>query len=156
MSMIRKTLTILSLIGLTISVLAWGLSYFGPAFRTRHLTIVLTGGGIDLDRYTYKGPIAPLSMWNGFRTFETGWQPRYAKPFQNVGYWRLFIPLWMPTVFFGLAACGCHPPYFYARSRRKKLGLCLQCGYDLRGSETRCPECGRPFEKDELKQNADH
>jgi hypothetical protein len=52
------------------------------------------------------------------------------------------IPLWGLAL---LAAClPMIAVYRCARARRRKrLRLCVACGYDLRESEDRCPECGR-------------
>ncbi len=67
-------------------------------------------------------------------------------------HWRFFyrsgrvvvIPLWMPTVLFGILPTAALVRVT-RRRKREKLGLCLECGYDLRGSRERCPECGRSF-----------
>ena len=144
--MLRKTLTIFSLIGLLLTVAAWGASYFRPILRTRHLTIGLISGRIVLVRYTYanKGRFDPILSWKHFRGLETRWRPGIEMPIKNYG--SLFVPLWMPTLLFaGLSYTFVAP--VHRRRKRKKLGLCLKCGYDLRASKDRCPECGQEFEK---------
>lgn len=58
-------------------------------------------------------------------------------------------PLWVPTALFGGASALLFVPVFrdFRRSKRRRQGRCVQCGYDLRGSSTACSECGQPFGK---------
>ena len=60
---------------------------------------------------------------------------------------RIFvIPFWIPTLFFAVILRLSHPLEYSRRRNRKKIGLCIKCGYDLRGSEGRCAECRTAFE----------
>ncbi len=43
---------------------------------------------------------------------------------------------------FVLSAAPVAGVYFARRLTRRNPYACLQCGYDLRRSESRCPECG--------------
>jgi hypothetical protein len=168
----RKTLTILSLIGLLLSVGLWGVSYFDVRYRNRPLFVGVRRGGFEwtyldktgLEKYIEHVIVATennddysdakrqelvedyKSMLHGphFRgvyfDLDTDWLPDIQlKPTID-----LFIPFWIPTLAFGFLS---YPSWHgaYRRRQRRKLGLCEKCGYDLRGSKDRCPECGEGF-----------
>ena len=72
---------------------------------------------------------------------------QYKSPYGWSSWYTLAIPPWAaPSAFILFAA---YPTMAFIRGplrrrrRRRKRGLCLKCGYDLRGSPgPRCPECG--------------
>src|SRR5437773_5733134 len=66
----------------------------------------------------------------------TGEQPPYN--FIDPGRRMIIVlPPWLPC---GFAAVGLLLPLL----RRRTHGRCSNCGYDLRATPERCPECGTP------------
>ena len=59
----------------------------------------------------------------------------------------LAVPYWLLGSLFAISLGVSSVPLYRQRRRRKrkKLGLCVKCGYDLRASKERCPECGEEF-----------
>ena len=55
---------------------------------------------------------------------------------RSTGFGVMFVPLWWPV------AVGLWPVALLARRRRPGAGHCPACGYDLRATLGRCPECG--------------
>jgi hypothetical protein len=56
-------------------------------------------------------------------------------------FWFVTIPYWSLLLLTGVGPAW----WLYRRRRREhrmRHGLCRNCGYDLRGTGDRCPECG--------------
>ncbi len=175
--MIRKTLTIISLLGLVLSLALWGASYFNVVRATHRNnspivisgvmnenwqggSLALVGGALKygMGGYGYwplsDGGVFQMSLdFFGEKNLETQ-PPRWISrgPTGMRTHWRFFymsgraliLPLWIPTVLFGIWPTIALVRLRHRR-RRRKLGLCLKCGYDLRASKDRCPECGTEF-----------
>jgi len=105
----------------------------------------------------YEHPRIHFAQWppiqHGLGYSVTAWiqyvasyPPRVIKIVQD-GYWMRThaVPCWVPFAFLGICAliilCRVN---ITARTREKCIdaGLCLACGYDLRATPHRCPECG--------------
>ena len=131
--MIRKTLTILSLICLLLSVGLWGVSYWKPVM----LDLASWFWDIGLrDGYLEVG------VGMNILTFPTESGDADLRTYDHI----YSIPLWFPTLLFSAISFWLCVP-LHRRRKRKKLGLCVKCGYDLRASKERCPECGTTMER---------
>lgn len=82
-----------------------------------------------------------LSALAGFR-----YQWRTMSGHSSTSVLRFMVPYWAIVL---LAAWLARRAWVRARRHHAALrdGLCLSCGYDLRASDTRCPECGNAIRR---------
>lgn len=89
-----------------------------------------------------------------------GWQTMgmakiraHTTPQKDTNAWFILVPYWF------LALATLVPTMLYARRlaihiHRSACERCLECGYDLRASPRRCPECGATRPTDPLNSGA--
>lgn len=123
----RKFYTLFSLLGIVLTLVAWVCSYL---------------------------PTKPEILWgsaernNGFGLYRGDLQFIMHAPLEAFGGGIAedikSLHLSIVALFFAGSLSYCVFPAI-RRSSRKRKGMCADCGYDLRGSSSRCPECGRKF-----------
>jgi rRNA maturation protein Nop10 len=95
-------------------------------------------------------PPAPLDGWrSGHFAIEVGEQFTGVSGTIDTTYLGVAAPFWTWMLLPGFPSVL----FISLRSRRlrrirsrQRLGLCQKCGYDLRASRERCPECGHRIE----------
>jgi hypothetical protein len=120
-----------------------------PAFQiaSRHNGFVYefhTPGANPWGFTTFPASLGPKTrVWvhaPGFRAAST----TTAAHWQRGRYFELMLPLWCIIAVAGVLPLVWEFRYRRRRARRVRAskGLCASCGYDLRATPERCPECG--------------
>jgi hypothetical protein len=61
-------------------------------------------------------------------------------PYSGADAWRIISPAWLLCVVFAIVPT--HWLVMRHRAKRGREACCVTCGYDLRATPDRCPECG--------------
>ncbi len=102
-----------------------------------------THAGVLLEKTAINALVVSGGHVSGGGFYSTGPLP----PVRTIGFVNTFCINWWAALLYTALL----PPLFYlpywllrrlAEYRRSRRGLCARCGYDLRASPDRCPECG--------------
>jgi hypothetical protein len=90
----------------------------------------------------------PISPYDGKNAFDRS-QLKFAGlgigwPRPDWGFYWIRLPFWCAMIL-GSILPAWWIVWFRRYRHRKIPGLCAHCGYDLRASTLRCPECGTPI-----------
>ena len=142
---------IVNLVLLTIAAIVLLLSHFRPVVVRDHYTVHSLPQIIVADGYCYVAWMKSLLFESGshgfvpvtrkdddYMLFATA---RWSSNDEEESTSHLWIRLW-PWVFLWGVLTFRHLVRDRRRRTRIRKGLCIRCGYDMRGSSQRCPECG--------------
>jgi hypothetical protein len=104
------------------------------------------GSGAALYHLTEAGavPVKRTTGWDFEWVLE--WGPLWfsGAPDDRIhGLWRAVIPYWLVTLATGIPVARALVGWAWNRHRKRAgRAVCASCGYDLRATPDRCPECG--------------
>ena len=121
----------------------------GSGFRWHDLRLQISRNVMLLHSADWRPLQQSMEFDGGFSAAgpgETGFIWR-SNPHPSGLDWRVMIPTWTLLLLSIVPVAGWLDwrRARLARARRREAGLCVACGYDLRASKDRCPECGRPI-----------
>jgi hypothetical protein len=162
---LRSTFSVVCLLLAAVTAALWVRSYWANDWM---MYVASAGYYVDFSADTEPGT---MRVWLNMRlaphTVEPGWlvgthsyrgmspsllpkeYPLFSDDFACRSYrlgseWltrEVACPFWALVGLFGVASGAPLLPWA-RRRRRRRRGLCEKCGYDVRASPERCPECG--------------
>src|SRR5688500_3993513 len=125
-----------------LSIVAWGLSYTAPnvwRFPSVDYKFASAHGAV-----TFAPPNARIFQQpgGGYSWFAFGSEPDVDAAGRVTERFHVLVPYW--AVFTLMVALMMWPPHLARRMvyQARHRHLCVYCGYDLRATPARCPECG--------------